>query len=266
MSQEPLKGIGVLVTRPRAQAQLLCELIEQAGGEAISFPVLEIQPMPDYAQADAALTGLNDADWVIFVSANAVHWGLDRIRKRIGGFPQGVKLAAIGKATARVLRESGLEPDAVPVQGYNSEALLSLPDFQQVTGAKVYIMRGRGGRELLAKTLRDRGAAVAYIELYQRVKPDVDVGPVLDRWRSGEVDIVTVSSQQVLHNLVEMLGAPALPMLYQTPLVAISETVLKLADTLGFQGPLLLAERPSDQDLVDAVVRWAKQTSWESHD
>src|SRR5690606_23076345 len=102
-------------------------------------------------------------DWAIFASIAAVEHGLPRVRSRIGE----TRIAAIGAATANALRTAGVRVDAVPDRE-ESEGLLELPAFHDMTGATVWIVRGRGGRGLLAETLRARGADVAFVEVYER--------------------------------------------------------------------------------------------------
>ncbi len=168
-----LSGLTVVVTRPRAQASASAAWFESFGARAISFPVLEIEPLPDviidehFSRAD-----LSAASAIIFVSANAAEHGVAAIENR-GGFPSGAAIFAIGRATASRLRlqAHGLTNIQSPAQGNDSEALLALPALQNVQGHKIVIVRGiseSGGRTHLKQTLKTRGASVSMLECYVR--------------------------------------------------------------------------------------------------
>ena len=167
----PLAGLGILVTRPAHQADRLCELIKQAGGRALRFPVIEILPPHDTAPLAALIDTLDDADIAIFISANAVEHGLALLRAR-RDLPAALKLAAIGRSTGAALRATlGRGPDICPAERFDSEALLALEAMQKVHGKRIVIFRGEGGREVLAETLRARGATVEYADVYRRARP-----------------------------------------------------------------------------------------------
>ncbi|ROR34395.1 uroporphyrinogen-III synthase [Inmirania thermothiophila] len=243
-----LGGAGVLVTRPAHQAEGLCRLIEAAGGQALRYPVIAIEPLPDDGLLAERLRG---ADLAVFVSANAVR----EARARLGaGFrrPPGLRVAAVGEATARALAEAGLAADVVPAQGADSEALLAEPALQDVAGRRVLVVRGEGGRELLAETLRRRGAEVAHVALYRRVRPPLGPEPLL-RWRrAGLLDVALATSVEALENLAAMAGE-VLPHLQQRPLVAVSGRVVQRARALGFARPWC-AGGAGDRTLLEAVA------------
>ena len=252
-----LHGLGVLVTRPAHQAEALCRLIEQAGGRAIRFPVLAIAPPHDMTGSLATVARLAHYDLAIFVSPNAVEYGLDLIEAQ-GGLPAGLRLAVVGEGSARTLRARlGRGPELQPTERYDSEGLLALPELQQVTGWRVVIFRGDGGRELLGQALRERGATVDYTEVYRRERPAVDVAALAAQLDASAVDIVTVTSSEGLRNLLQLAGAANAARLQQLPLVVVSERTAALARELGFVQPALIAALASDAGLVEAVARWA---------
>lgn len=252
--RRPLRGAGVLVTRPAGQAEHLCQLITAAGGEPIRFPALEIAAPHDSAVLGQRFDRLAQYDLVVFVSANAVARALPLVEAR-GGFPGRLTLAAIGGATARALTRGGRRPDVCPSAGYNSEALLAEPRLQRLDGARVLIVRGEGGRELLADTLHARGAQVDYAEVYRRVQPAADAGAIVRRWQQGEIDFVVVTSNQALANLNQMVGEEGREWLHNTPLVVISDRMLQLAHELGFSADILVADQPTDESIVAAMVQ-----------
>ncbi len=248
MADTPLDGAGVLVTRPERQADGLVKAIESEGGVAIRFPVIEARPVAP-AEIIAMTETLQIPDIAILVSANAVRFGL-----RYAG---DAAIAVVGPATARSVKQSGRQVDILSPGGFNSEQLLATPELQDVAGKVVRIIRGNGGRELLASTLRERGAIVEYLEVYRRVVPDYDdseVAAIVDRWRAGGVDVVTILSVETLRNLVELLPAEGLEYLGKTRLVTPASRVIKAAND-RFPGiPTTLAKGPLAGDIAEAIV------------
>jgi len=122
----PLEGVGVLVTRPAAQAGSLCELIEQQGGTAFRFPVLEIIEPADPRAVTQFSARLGAFDWAFFVSANAVNMTLPAILEKCT-WPKSVRIAVIGKRSAEELQRYGLVADLMPDHRFDSEGLLALP-------------------------------------------------------------------------------------------------------------------------------------------
>ncbi len=251
---KPLAGLGVLVTRPQGQGENLSELIEAAGGRAIRFPLLEIVPVPLDAEGPRTLADLAGCDWLVFVSSNAVRHGLACIRS-VGEPAAWPKVAAIGQATADELERQGVEVDLAPKQQFNSEALLALPEFADVTGQRILIVRGAGGREVLADTLKARGAEVTYAEVYRRAASQVDPAPLLERWRSGEIDLVTVTSGEALDILEQIVVGDHSGQLRSTPLAVIGERIAQKARGLGYAN--VMAVEAGDESLLAAVIALA---------
>jgi len=243
-----LAGVGVLVTRPAAQAAELVAAIESAGGSAICFPVMEIVPIDDNLVA-ANATELAKPDFVVFVSRNAVEYGL-----RYSG---GGKIAVIGPATADAVASAGRIVDIQPATGFDSEHLLAEPAFKDVEGKHVRIIRGNDGRELLADELTSRGAVVDYLTVYERRLPDMNAATLADveaRWRQGEIAVVTVMSVQSLQNLVALLPSWCESRLESTPLVTPAGRVLKEVLDRYPAARAILASGPQASEIVEAIV------------
>jgi uroporphyrinogen-III synthase len=250
-----LGGLGVLVTRPAHQADGLCRMIEEQGGKACRFPVLEILPPSDTAQLQRCIDELDSYDWAVFVSANAVDRTLEPLLAA-RNWPSATRIAVIGKSSAQALLRHGLRADLCPAEKFDSEALLALPAMQQMAGLRVAIFRGEGGREYLADTLRARGAHVDYVEVYRRARPQADAGPLLARWRGGGIDIVVINSAESLHNLVAMVGPEGSELLRRSVLLVVSERMLPLLEQLGFQQAPVLAANASDTAVLKALAAW----------
>lgn len=262
MQTHSLAGIRVLVTRPEHQAQALCYMLAEQGGQAVCFPVIEIKAFNVSNTAEDLIANLSAIDFAIFISPNAVEYGFARILAH-GKIPDKLKLVTIGKASAQKLQQlTGRTADIYPAEHYNSEALLALESMQhdKVNNKRVLIFRGRGGRELLARTLAYRGAVVDYAEVYQRKEPVPD-STLLDAvWGSDVPDIVTVTSNEGLTNLLAMTTSKQYrQQLLQTPLVVVTEKMRLNAQTLGFKNDIIVAAEAGNEALLESVQDWAQQ-------
>ncbi len=252
-----LAGLRVLVTRPRHQSAGLVTLIEQHGGTAIRFPVIEILPARDPRTARAVLDSLDDFALVIFVSPNAVEHGLavlDAAR-----VPESRALfAAVGESTAAALAQAGAAAVLWPTDGSSSEALLALPELGEtaVVGSRILIVRGEGGRRLLGDTLSKRGARVTYAEVYRRAAPEVDGGGLGSRGRNGGVDTIVITSVAGIENLFAMLGEGAAGWLKEAGYVVVSERLAAHARALGIKEKPVIAAGADDGALLEALHRW----------
>ncbi|MDZ4262360.1 MAG: uroporphyrinogen-III synthase, partial [Pseudomonadota bacterium] len=170
--------------------------------------------------------------------------------------PPQLIVAAVGKQTATLLQQQYQRPILAPSAGADSEALLALAELQQVEGSRVLIVRGEGGRELLAEALSQRGASVEYAEVYRRIRPERDLGALQNH---GPIDLITATSNASLQNLYDMASAPQRRWLLQLPLVVIGQRCAALAQQLGFQTPANVAAEISDTGLLQAMLNWRRQ-------
>ena len=250
MSEALLKGFGVLVTRPEHQADELATAIEDAGGEAIRFPVINIEPH-DSVDVTRCLDALPAADITVFISTNAVIYGLPYVSG------DEAAIAAIGPSTKSAIESAGRQVDIFPAQGFDSEHLLAEAGLQDVAGKNIRIIRGDGGRDLLADTLRERGATVEYLPVYRRLarvySPNLLTG-LEHRWRDGQVNCVIAMSVDSLDKLLEILPAGCRELIGNTPLVTPSARVLQTASDRIPEAKVSLAESPKTDDIVRALI------------
>lgn len=258
MGTRALGGLRVLVTRPAAQADRLVRAIETAGAQALRFPLLDILPPHDPAAAQAALARLPGSALAIITSVNVLA-GLRAWLDAHGGWPAGVACAAIGGASARAARAAGITVDCTPGGAARSEDLLAEPLLAagNVAGRRVVILRGEGGRTLLADELARRGAEVVVAELYRRDLPvDADAAR-LDGWlRARALDIVTVTSNESLTNLFDLLDARGRESLLSTPLLVVSPRGARLARDLGWKSVPVIAAGADAAAIVAALTDW----------
>ena len=247
---------NILVTRPENQAENLCVLIKKIGGTPVRFPVLEIIPVEPIDEIKRTLNALHQFQWLFFVSANAVNFALRANNGKIETL-QHVGIVAVGQATAGALKIAGLDVDLVPQQGFNTEAILAIPQLKKLNGQSCLIVKGQGGRELLAQMLEERGARVFYLEVYRRIMPETDTRPVEKLLHQNKLDVITITSGEALNNLLKMLDRSVRQQLLVTPLAVISQRVGQLAIELGFK-QVFVAEQPADTALVKAIVNGGK--------
>jgi len=254
-STNTLKNITVLVTRPEHQAEKLCQLIESSGGKAIRFPSIEIVDVLDEEKLHLLIDQISTFDIAIFISANAVKFGIKHVLSR-GKWPKSLKIAAVGKSSVKALDSLGLIADIFPIEHFNSETLLSLEEMQNVAGKKIIIFRGDGGRELLAETLISRGAIVEYANCYQRSLPDSDPTPLYRLWERDELDVIVTTSNEGLQNLYDMVGEQGRHWLLCATIVVVSERAVGLAKRLGFMSKPIVTAQASDEAILNSLIAW----------
>jgi uroporphyrinogen-III synthase len=242
----PLAELTVLVTRPASQAASLCEQLTEQGATAIAFPAVDIEAM--------AASVASGHDLIVFVSVNAVAHGVHLIEKG-----PATRVAAIGKATAAALAQTSLPADIVPEAGFNSEALLAHPDLTLASGARVLIVHGAGGRELLQESFLARGLLVETREVYRRIRPAIDASirdALEQRWLDEGIDVVTATSIETLHNLIAMLSERGRELLRDTVLLVASRRIGEAAREAGLNGPVIVAKGADDVSMIGALAYW----------
>ncbi len=254
MPTAELSGVTVLVTRPAHQADALCSLIEQAGGEAVRFPTIEICAPTDPAELEQRIDALPDTDIVIFVSPNAADYGIRVIMKYLGVLPSHLRVVAMGAGTAQQLSHMGIAADIVPSGRSESEVLLNHPSLADVRDKTVVIFRGDSGRPLLGDTLKRRGAQVHYANCYRRAKTKKDPKPLQQRGLQGEIDIITLTSVAALGNLLAILGP--CDWIKQSPSVVFSHRIATACHKQGFTIQPLVVDEASDRGIVDKLIQW----------
>lgn len=220
----------VLLTRPAEESSALAATLSEAGIFSSSMPLLDIEALPVTAEQHAVFRDLGRYSAVIVVSKPAARLALHLLDQP---WPQ-LPWFSVGAATAQVLADHGLNVH-YPPSGDDSEALLALPALREAIarpGARVLILRGEGGRELLAERLREQGASVDYLELYRRLLPAYDVGALMQRIQLERLNGVVVSSGQGFLHLQALAGEDW-PEVAQLPLFVPSPRVYEMARAAG---------------------------------
>ena len=246
-----LAGRAVLVTRPAGLSERLAALLGAEGGEAILLPAIAIFPPDDQAKLDATIDRLEDFDMAIFISPTAVTCAHAAVTAR-RGWPARMRYAAVGAGTARELHAIGMAEVLAPQGRGDSEALAALPELAALAGWRIVVFRGQGGRDGLRETLTARGAEIEYAECYRRAVPRTDVAPLVERWRRGGVDAVSITSAEGLENLFVLVGPAGAPLLRAAPVFVPHPRVGEAARRLGVGHVVVTGA--SDEALVEALA------------
>ena len=251
-SGRPLAGKGIVITRPAHQAANLAGLIRAEGGNPLLFPAIEITGIEDSRPLLALIDRLDDFDWAIFASPNAVTKAFDLIDAR-RAWPARLRAAAVGRGSVRELNQRGVREVVAPAR-FDSEALLDLPEMQEVAGRRVVIFRGVGGRGLLGDTLAARGAAIEYAACYRRDRPRGDAALLLNAWSRDELHAITATSSEGVRNLTVLVGAAGTVPLQKTPLFVPHPRIAAAARELGFSTVVETAQ--GDDGIISGLLRW----------
>ncbi len=247
-----LDGLRIVVTRPAGQAAEFAALLQAQGAVPVLFPTIDIAPLADCAELDAALAALHDVDpavdLAVFVSANAVSHTFERLAKLGITWPRQVQVAATGPATAAQLSARGIEHVIHPLARFDSEGLIAELDRIGMAPQRVLIVRGEGGREWLLDHLVKRGATVRAVASYRRVRGTADAAPLLRLATGRQLAAITVTSSEGGENLMAMLGSEAaaaingIPMFVPHPRIASRMRALdctRVVETAGGDAGLL---------------------------
>lgn len=246
-----LAGRCVVVTRPAPQAGGLIDALRAAGADAFFFPVIDILPLADTAPLAALNAELGNFDAAFFVSRNAVAQALAVLPRKL--WPARMLIATVGPGSAEALRAAGFEHVTLPTEQFDSEGVLALEAFspQNIAGKRVLILRGDGGRELLAEQLLERGAQVHLQSAYRRVPAQTDPQALLAQFAAGRIDALSFTSSEGARNFAAMLGAQAGNLFAGVPCFVPHQRIASQVQELGAQTVCLTAA--GDAGLVTAL-------------
>ena len=219
LERRPLHGRRIVVTRARAQVSGLAATLRGLGAEVVELPAIRIEPRIESDEVKAAVERIGEYALVVLTSPNGAHLlfealdgaGLDaralgRTEKQQveegAADRTGALVAAIGPGTARALAEHGIRADVVP-RRFVAEALVEALADVEITGKKVLIARAAEARDVLPDALRERGAEVDVVALYETVR---EQPPAEAIEAAQSADYVTFTSSSTVRNLTEALG------------------------------------------------------------
>ncbi len=258
----PLAGRHIVVTRPAQQADPLAAAITAAGGIPLLFPVLTINDVdaPEREALRLVLGRLAAAafDLAIFVSPNAIEKTCTELSTLGLSWPAALRVAALGQGSERALAACGIRNVTAPTTRFDSEGLLELPDLQAMKGKRVIIFRGDGGRELIAETLRARGATVEFATCYRRAAANGDTAELQRLWQAGQLDAITMTSSEGLRYLYALLDDGRNGLLKDTPLFATHARIAEEAHRLGLSR--VVATAAGDAGLLAGLSQYFAAT------
>lgn len=250
MTAGPLKGRTIVLTRPAHQIAATVRALEAADAAVLRFPVLAIDALDVKA---VNLTLPRDADVrLIFTSTNAVEMGVPHLKQACTDVTT-LTSYAIGDATAAALQSMGFGDVRKPITTEDSEGLLARDDLHAVDGLRFLLVKGSGGRTLIADTLRQRGATVEELVCYRRRVLQPDAATLLARWRANEVSAISCLSGETLEAFARAIGPAGRPLLANTVLVVPNRRLATVAENCA-PGKVLVSG-VGDASLVDALVR-----------
>lgn len=229
----------VIITRPRAQGQQLAQAVAALGRTPVLLPLLEIAPLADQSQLAQALADLPRYALVAFVSPNAI----DAAFAHIAQWPRQVALAVLGEGSRAALARHGLDASNATILGpldptrSDSENLLASLDLAALAGKQVLIVRGDGGRELMADGFRAAGAAVSVVPAYRRSVPALtpELAATLRALLATPNDWIITSSEALrgLCGLLGQLGNESILQMQQQHVIVPHARIAATAQALG---------------------------------
>ena len=258
---QPLQGRTVVITRAQEQQSEGRRMLESLGARVLELPALEIGPPDSWAPLDDALADLENFHWMILSSANgvdAVESRLQTMGRCLARRPESLKIAAVGRKTARRLDDLGVPADFVPPT-FVADSLI---DHFPVSGWGLRILLPRvqsGGRTLLAEAFGEAGSRVVEVAAYESRCPETIPSETLQALEASEVDAISFSSGKTVSHSVALLtkaiGNDRMASVLQKPAVVSigPQTSLRCKELLG---RVDAEASPHDLDgLVEACVQ-----------
>jgi uroporphyrinogen III methyltransferase / synthase len=205
--KKPLFGLGVVITRPERQADELARLLLEQGANPIFFPTVKIIPPVNWNELDKALGQLAIYNWLIFTSANGVHFFFERLKQKGADIRdlKGIKICCIGPATAKQIEDRGIKVDLVPDE-FIAEGILKSLAVMNLKDQKILIPRAAKARDILPEGLKKMGARVDVVTAYETVNSGRKKDDLVQLIEAKEVDIITFTSSSTVTNFVEIVG------------------------------------------------------------
>ncbi len=203
----PLFGKRIVVTRTREQASELVSSLSENGAHCLEHATISIHPPDSWEKTDYAIADLQNFDWILFTSINAIHHFFKRFYEKghDSRALHGVSVAAIGRVTADILLEYGIKADLIP-DNFTGEGLADAMVEQGLDGKKILIPRALKARKILEETIRNNGGNVVVAPVYQNIPPVYEGTVLREEIKNGEVDMVTFTSSSTVTNFVSMLN------------------------------------------------------------
>ena len=252
----PLFGKRVLVTRAGHQASTLSQLLADHGAQPIEMPAIDIALVKEPKELDNAINILTGYDWLVFTSVNAIEafWlRLDKLKLDARAL-SGVKVAAIGPATAETLRTKGIKTDFIP-KIHTNEGLVSALKKEGISGMHFLVPRADIADQAMVEGLEKLGALVDNIAVYTTAPATEAMARARKMLESGEIDIITFTSSSTVSSLAAAFDGKI--QLKDAKIACIGPKTADTAEKAGLKVDIL-AEEQTIPGLVEAIEKYFK--------
>jgi len=232
----PLFGKKIVVTRSRQQSSEFVEKLEALGAEAVEMPTIRIADPRDFGPLDEAIDRIEIFDWIVFTSVNAVGRFADRLLERGRDIRdlKGIKLCAIGSATAEKVRSFHIRVDLIPPKYVAESVVEALQKENAVKGKKFLLPRADIARSLLPDEIEKLGGEAVEVDVYQTVIEDTADEDVIQRLLEGDIDMVTFTSSSTVRNFAQIVGKERLEKIKsKTQFASIGPITTQTAEEFG---------------------------------
>lgn len=199
------KKIALISSRPQGANVQLSDDLKNSEIKLLSFPLTEIHPLNNYQIFDGVIENIKTYQHIIFISTNAVHFFLERVKKLSLQIPKNLIFSSIGPTTKLLLQKKLSVDVHFPIKTFDSEHLLKEKIYNNVEGQKILIIRGEGGRETLKNALEEKGAIVNYGECYVRKYVDIDLNQLKNDLVNYHHQFILFSSTNSAKHFIDQL-------------------------------------------------------------
>ena len=256
----PLFGQRIVVTRTREQASQLSRQLQELGAEVLEIPTIRIVPPDNKQDLMDALLGLGEYDWIVFTSPNGVDAFFDYFFKAFEDLRDigGVRIAAVGAATAAKLRELHLKVDLMPDEYVTRKIISAFKEYESIENLRILLARAQVANPELPKALEEAGAIVDDVAIYKTVPETEDRNGAAARFAEAGADWITFTSSSTVQNFHARFDLPALLKRHpNTRLASIGPETTKALVELGLK-PAVQAKEHTIDGLVQALQRHVK--------
>ncbi|HRE31275.1 MAG TPA: uroporphyrinogen-III synthase, partial [Candidatus Berkiella sp.] len=233
-----LNAWQVVLMRPTHQVQPLADAVHQMGASTLLLPTLNIIPLlPSLSLQTSWINQIREADWIIVSSQNGVHCAPPSLLQALS-LATTSQVVTMGASTTRALIAKGVSVFFTSASGADSETLLAEPFLQQneIANKKIILIAGEGGRTLIADTLAQRGASIAWMKVYRQEKPRLALTPLLAEWASfNNPFCFMVTSLNCLHHFLDNVPIEHYAWINQQAFIVVSERIAQAARKWGIQ-------------------------------
>lgn len=253
--KKPLFGRKIVITRARAQSSDLDTHLRESGAEVVQFPTIKIEPPDSWQSLDNAIRRIENYHWIIFTSVN----GVESFRQRLfaGGIDfrqlKGIKIAAIGPATADRLHQSGVMVDLQPENFYAEALIDQLKKQETLPGKKFLLPRAEEARVVLREELVKEGASVDEITAYRTVPETGHPGEIIEQIGAGDVDLITFTSSSTVRNFTGFFTEKQINQLKNVTIASIGPITEKTVTQYGLHSHIV-ADDYTIPGLVAAII------------